>query len=176
MVDRIPAELEGRMVPYLIVDGASDAIEFYRRAFDAEERVRMPMPDGRLGHAEIVIGGAYVYLADPPEPQPGYPQSPRALGGTTMLLHRYVEDVDAAVEQARSAGASVVRPPQDEFYGDRAAVVEDPWGHLWSIHTHVRDVTVEEMERAMPSTSPSTSTVSAPRHGALCAVRSGRRE
>jgi len=149
MVEPIPAELEGRIVPYLIVEGASDAIDFYQRAFGAEERVRMPMPDGRIGHAEIVIGGAYLYLADPPEEQAGYPKSPGALGGTTLLLHRYVEDVDVVVEQARLAGATVVRPPSDEFYGDRAAVVEDPFGHLWSIHTHVRDVSPEEMEQAM---------------------------
>ena len=149
MVDRIPAELAGRMVPYLIVDGATDAIEFYRRAFGAEELVRMPMPDGRLGHAELLIGGAPVYLADPPEPLPGFPRAPRAMGGTTVMLHRYVDDVDDAVDRARGAGANVVRPPQDEFYGDRAAVVQDPWGHLWSMHTHVRDVTPEEMDRAM---------------------------
>jgi PhnB protein len=149
MVEPIPAELEGRIVPYLIVDGAAAAIDFYERAFGAEERMRLPMPDGRIGHAELVIGGAHVYLADPPEPEPGYPRAPSALGGTTLLLHRYVDDVDVVVEEARRAGATVVRPPQDEFYGDRTAVVEDPFGHLWSIHTHLRDVSAEEMEQAM---------------------------
>jgi PhnB protein len=149
MVQPIPTELEGRIVAYLVVDGAADAIDFYRRAFGAEERMRMAMPDGRLGHAELVIGGAHLYLADEPEPEPGYPQSPGRLGGTTMLLHRYVDDVDRAVATAEAEGAKVVRPARDEFYGDRAAVLEDPWGHLWSLHTHIRDVTPEEMDRAM---------------------------
>lgn len=149
MVDPVPEELADRVVPYLMVDGASDAIDFYARAFGAEERYRMAMPDGKVAHAEIVIGGAVVYLADAPEHMPGEAGHPRKLGGTTVLLHRYVPDVDAAVAQAEAAGATVLRAPEDQFYGDRAALVADPWGHHWSLHTHVRDVSPEDMAEAM---------------------------
>ncbi|MGH9011434.1 MAG: VOC family protein [Acidimicrobiia bacterium] len=148
MADPIPAGLEGRIVPYLMVDGAAGAIDFYRQAFDAEERYRLAMPDGKIGHAEIVVGGAVVYLADAPDDMPGAAGNPTRLGGTTVLLHRYVTDVDAAVAQAEKAGATVLRTPEDQFYGDRAALVDDPYGHQWSLHTHIRDVTPEEMERA----------------------------
>ena len=149
MTDPIPAGMADRLVPYLMVDGAAAAIDFYRKAFDADERFRMPMPDGTIGHAEIVVGGAVVYLADAPDDMPGNSANPKKLGGTSVLLHRYVPDVDAAVAQATAAGATVLRPPEDQFYGDRAAVVDDPWGHEWSLHTHIRDVSPEEMEAAM---------------------------
>ncbi len=149
MADPVPAELAGRIVPYLMIDGAAEAIDFYRRAFGAEERYRMEMPDGTIGHAETVIGGAVVYLADAPEEMPGQAANPRKLGGTSVLLHRYVADVDAAVAQAEAAGASVLRAPEDQFYGDRAAVVADPWGHQWSLHTHLRDISPAEMVEAM---------------------------
>ena len=149
MADPIPAELEDRIVPYLMLDGAADAMDFYRRAFDAVERWRMRTPDGTVAHAEIVIGGALVYLADAPDDMAGEAANPRKLGGTTVLLHRYVADVDAAVAKAEAAGATVLRAPEDQFYGDRAAVVADPWGHQWSLHTHVRDVSPEEMAQFM---------------------------
>ena len=126
MADPVPAGLEDRIVPYLMVDGAADAIDFYGRAFDAEERYRMAMPDGTIGHAEIVIGGAVVYLADAPDDMPGDAGNPKKLGGTSVLLHRYVVDVDAAVAKAEAAGATVLRAPEDQFYGDRSAVVADP--------------------------------------------------
>lgn len=150
MVDPVPQEMANRIVPYLMIDGAADAIEFYQRAFDAQDRYRMAMPDGKIGHAEIVIGGAIVFLADAPEDMPGEAANPRKLGGTTVLLHRYVSDVDAVVAKAEAAGASVLRAPEDQFYGDRAALVADPWGHHWSLHTHLRDVSPEEMAEAMP--------------------------
>lgn len=149
MADPVPEGFTDRIVPYLMVDGAADAIDFYGRAFDAEERYRMPMPDGTIGHAEVVIGGAVVYLADAPDDMPGQAGNPRKLGGTSVLLHRYVVDVDAAVAKAEAAGATVLRAPEDQFYGDRAAVVADPWGHQWSLHTHVRDVSPEEMAEVM---------------------------
>ena len=149
MVEPVPTELAGRIVPYLMIDGAAAAIDFYRNAFGATEHYRMTMPNGSIGHAEIEIDGAMVYLADAPDDMPGEAANPKRLGGTTVLLHRYVPDVDSAVEKARGAGATVVRSPEDQFYGDRAAVVADPFGHLWSIHTHVRDVSPEEMELAM---------------------------
>ena len=149
MAEAIPAGLEGRIVPYLMIDGAADAIDFYRRAFGAEERYRLEMPGGRIGHAEIVLNGATVFLADAPDDMPGDAGNPKKLGGTTVLLHQYVADVDAAVATAEAAGATVLRAPEDQFYGDRAAVIADPFGHQWSIHTHVRDVSPEEMERAI---------------------------
>jgi PhnB protein len=149
MVQSIPAGLEGRIVPYLMIDGAAQAIDFYQHAFGAEERYRLPMPGGRIGHAEIVVNGATVYLADAPDDMPGNAGNPKKLGGTTVLLHQYVADVDAAVAKAEAAGATVVRAPEDQFYGDRAALVADPFGHQWSFHTHVRDVSPEEMEQAV---------------------------
>lgn len=149
MADPIPPDYQDRLVPYLMIEGASEAIAFYEQAFGATERYRMPMPDGKIGHAEILIGGAIVFLADAPDDMPGPAANPKKLGGTSVLLHRYVEDVDAAVAQAVAAGATVLREPKDQFYGDRAAVVSDPWGHQWSLHTHIRDMTPEEMEQAM---------------------------
>ena len=149
MAEPIPAGLEGRIVPYLMIDGAAEAIDFYRRAFGAEERYRMEMPGGGIGHAEIVVNGATVYLADAPDDMPGDAGNPKKMGGTTVLLHQYVADVDAAVATAVAAGATVLRAPEDQFYGDRAAVIADPFGHQWSIHTHVRDMSPEEMERAI---------------------------
>lgn len=149
MPDPIPAGFEERIVPYLMLDGAADAISFYQQAFGATERYRMPMPDGKIGHAEIVIGGAIVFLADAPDDMAGDAANPKKLGGTSVLLHRYVADVDAAVAQAEAAGATVLRAPEDQFYGDRAAVVTDPWGHHWSLHTHIRDMSPEDMEQAM---------------------------
>ena len=149
MADPIPAGTEGRVIPYLMIKGAAKAIDFYKEAFGAEERYRMDMPDGGIGHADLLINGAPVYLADAPEDLPGRPADPNQLGGTSVLLHQYVEDVDALVARAEAAGAKVVRPPEDQFYGDRAATIQDPFGHLWSLHTHVRDMSPEEMEAAM---------------------------
>jgi PhnB protein len=153
MAEPIPAGFEGRIVPYLMVDGAADAIEFYRRAFGAEERYRLPMPGGRIGHAEIVVGGAVVYLADAPDDMPGDAGNPKKLGGTSVLLHQYVADVDAVVTRAEAAGATVLRAPEDQFYGDRSAVVADPFGHQWSFHAHIRDVSPEEIQRAVAEMS-----------------------
>ncbi|MGQ0743830.1 MAG: VOC family protein [Acidimicrobiales bacterium] len=149
MVNPVPNEFADRLVPYLMIDGAADAMTFYADAFDAQERFRMPGPNGRIAHAEIVIGGAVVYLADAPDEMAGTAANPGKLGGTTVLLHRYVPDVDAAVAKAETAGATVLRAPADQFYGDRSAIVADPWGHHWSLHTHIRDVSVEEMAQAM---------------------------
>lgn len=149
MVDAIPAGLEHRFVPYLMIDGAAAAIDFYVEAFGATERYRLEMPGGGIGHAEIEIDGAVVFLADAPADMPGDTRNPRTLGGTSVILHRYVADVDSVVERARAAGATVVREPEDQFYGDRAAVVSDPFGHAWSFHTHVRDVSPEEMAAAV---------------------------
>ena len=143
-VRAIPEGFEGA-TPYLCVRGGADALEFYKKAFGATEVMRMDMPDGRVGHAEIRIGTALVMLADE-FPEMGF-KSPQTLGGSPVLIHVYVEDVDAFVERAVAAGATLKRPVQDQFYGDRSGGVEDPFGHSWYFATHVEDVAPEEMQR-----------------------------
>lgn len=144
---------EGRrgLIPYLVCAGCADAVEFYKKAFDAEELARLPAPDGqRIMHAEIAIDGMAVFLADDfPEYCDGKSQSPKALGGTPITIHRYVEDCDAAIARAEKAGATVMMPPQDMFWGDRYGVVTDPFGHNWSFATHISDLTPEEIASAM---------------------------
>ena len=134
-----------RVIPYLSVDGASAAIEFYIKVFGARERMRLPNPDGRIGHAELEIGDALIMLADS-FPEMGI-QSPHQLGGTAVTIMIYVEDVDAVFERAIQAGASASRAVQDQFYGDRTGQFIDPYGHRWSIATHIEDLTDEEMIR-----------------------------
>ena len=134
-----------QVTPYLCVDGAAAAIDFYGKVLGATERMRMGGPDGKVGHAELQIGSGLVMLADE---FPGMGQrSPRALGGSPVTVSIYVEDVDAVFAKALDAGAKQVREVTDQFYGDRAGQFEDPWGHLWSIATHVEDVSPEEMAR-----------------------------
>ena len=149
MVQPIPDGLEGRIVPYLMIDGAADAIDFYVRAFGATEEGRLEMPDGSIGHASVVVHGATVYLSDAPDDMEHEGTNPKKLGGTPVMLHQYVTDVDAVVKSAAAAGGTVLREPTDQFYGDRAALVADPFGHLWSFHTHVRDVSETEMADAV---------------------------
>src|SRR6266545_28264 len=119
-----------RVSPYLAVAGAAEAIEFYKDVFGATERMRMPGPDGRIGHAEVQIGDSVVMLADE-YPDMGV-RGPRAIGGTPVALHVYVEDVDHVFEQAVKAGATSLQPVEDKFYGDRSGMFEDPFGHHWS--------------------------------------------
>ncbi len=149
MVDPIPEGLEGRIVPYLMIGGAAAAIDFYAEAFGATENYRLEMPGGGIGHAEIVVNGATVFLADAPDDMAGSAANPKKLGGTAVMLHQYVSDVDAAVARAVAAGATMVREPEDQFYGDRASVVEDPFGHMWSLHSRIRTVMPEDMHAAM---------------------------
>ena len=131
--------------PYLIVRDAARGIEFYKKAFGATEMLRCADPSGKLMHAEIKIGNSPIMLADEfPEMQILGPQS---RGGSTVIILLYVEDVDARFSQAVAAGAKVVRPVKDEFYGDRAGTLEDPFGHVWTIATHREDVSSEEMHR-----------------------------
>jgi PhnB protein len=135
------------LTPYLIIRGAAQAIEFYKQAFGAEEVFRMPVPDGRIGHAEMRIGNSMFMLADE-MPEEGF-SSPQRLNGTAVSFMVYVEDVDAAFQRATDAGAKALRPVKDQFYGDRTGTLADPFGHVWSIGTHVRDVTFEEMQKHM---------------------------
>jgi PhnB protein len=139
------------LIPHLVCSPCSEAIEFYKKAFGAEEVCRVPAPDGRrLIHASIRIGNSFVFLVDDfPEMCGGKSQSPRALGGTPITVHHYVEDCDAAIQRAQDAGATVGMPPQDMFWGDRYGTVTDPYGHSWSFATHVKDVTPDEMRAAM---------------------------
>lgn len=134
-----------RVTPYLIVDGGSEAIDFYTKVLGAEERVRMPGPDGRLGHAELELGDSVIMLADE-NPEMGA-RGPRSIGGSPVTIHVYVDDVDATFERALEAGASSLQPVEDRFYGDRAGQLEDPFGHHWSLATHVEDVAPEEMSK-----------------------------
>ena len=133
------------VTPYLIVNDAARALEFYRQAFGATETYRMTDKSGRVGHAEIKIGDSHIMLADE-HPEIGA-RSPQSFGGSPISLLIYVEDVDALVSQAVQAGAKLTRPVADQFYGDRTGGVEDPFGHVWYIATHVEDVAPEELER-----------------------------
>ena len=135
------------VTPYLAVDDAAEAIEYYKKAFGAKERVRMDAPGGKIGHAELEIGDSFVMLSDP------FPQAstrpPSELDGTSASVFLYVEDVDAVVKKAVDAGARVTMEVADQFWGDRFGSIRDPFGHVWSIATHVEDIPPEEMaERA----------------------------
>lgn len=132
------------VIPYLAVEDAKKAIDFYKRAFGATERGVTTAPDGRVAHAEIQIGDSVVMLSDP------FPQSgskpPKELGGTSTAVFMYVEDVDGVVKQAADAGATVTAPPEDMFWGDRFGALADPFGHQWQVATHKEDVSPEELE------------------------------
>src|SRR5689334_5815278 len=135
------------VTPYLAVDDANAAIEYYKKAFGAKERLRMDAPDGSVGHAELEIGDSLVMLSDP-APQ-ATTRPPSELGGTSAAVFLYVEDVDAVVRGAVDAGGTVTMEVADQFWGDRFGSVRDPFGHEWSVATHVEDVPPEEMaERA----------------------------
>ena len=132
------------VTPYLIIRDAAGAIEFYKKAFDATEVMRFTDPrSGKIGHAEIKIGDSSVMLADE-YPDMGF-RSPAALGGSPVLLQLYVADVDALAKQVEAAGAKVLRPVQDQFYGDRSGSFADPFGHVWNISTHTEDVSEAEL-------------------------------
>jgi PhnB protein len=135
------------VTPYLICKGAARAIEFYEKALGAKELFRMAGPGGTIGHAELLIGDSHVMLAD--ESPDGQWRSPQSVGGTPVTMMLYVKDVDATFREALSAGAHVVREVQDQFYGDRSGTIADPFGHVWTIGTHVEDVSPDEMARRM---------------------------
>jgi uncharacterized glyoxalase superfamily protein PhnB len=137
----------GVLTPYLVVSDADAAIAFYAKAFGATEAARMAAPGGAVVHAEVVIDGVHLMLATA---NPGFgTKGPDQLGGTPVTIHHYCADVDAAVERAKAAGATVLVAPDDMFWGDRMAKIRDPFGHDWSIATHVRDVTPQEIETGM---------------------------
>ena len=133
------------VTPYLYVNGAEKAIEFYTKAFGAKERLRMPGPGGTIGHAELEIGDSVVMLAEESEMIGN--RSPQTLGGTASSILLYVDDVDEMFKRAIDAGATELRPVEDQFYGDRTGGLLDPFGHEWSIGTHVEDVSGEEVAR-----------------------------
>ncbi len=134
-----------QVTPYLCIDGAGAAIEFYRDVLGATERMRMPGPDDTIGHAEVQIGDSVIMLSDE-QPDMGM-RGPKTLGGTPVTLSVYVDDVDAAFDRAVSAGATPLRPVEDQFYGDRTGQFEDPFGHQWSVASHIEDVPPDEMAR-----------------------------
>lgn len=151
-VKRIPKGYHA-VTPYLSVKGAANAIEFYEKVFGAKEIMRMPGPDGTIGHAEIQINNCRVMLADE------YPdinfRSPLAFGGTPVHIHLYVKNADDVADRAVAAGAKMLRPVQDQFYGDRSGSVQDPFGHVWHVATHTKDISMSEMKKraaAMAST------------------------
>jgi PhnB protein len=131
--------------PYLIVKGAAEAIDFYKRAFGATESFRMADPSGGIAHAEIKIGDSIIMLADE-HPNMGY-RGPRSLGGSAVSIMLYVADVDGTFDRSLQAGAKSQRPVANQFYGDRSGTLEDPFGHIWTISTHVEDVAPDEMKR-----------------------------
>jgi PhnB protein len=133
------------LTPYLIVNDAARALQFYQKAFGAIELMRFPRPDGKIMHAEIQIGDSRLMLADE-APQMGA-RSPQSIGGSPVTIHLYVEDVDRVAGLAVAAGAKVRRPVQDQFYGDRSGIFEDPFGHVWNVGTHKEDVTLEEVQK-----------------------------
>ena len=147
MTSSVPSVPKGyhSVTPYLAVDDAAGAIAFYKKAFGATEVMRMPAPGGKIGHAEVEIGGSRIMLADE------YPdmnfRSPRAYGGTPVTLHLYVADVDAVAQLAVAAGAKELRPVEDQFYGDRTGTFEDPFGHVWHLATRKEELSPEELKR-----------------------------
>ena len=133
------------VTPYLVIQGATAAIDYYKRVFGARERMRMDGPGGTIGHAELEIGDSVVMLADE-FPQMGF-RGPLTVGGTPVSLLLYVDDVDGVFKRALAEGAKELKPLETQFYGDRMGTLEDPFGHVWSLATHVEDVSPEEMQR-----------------------------
>ena len=142
------------VTPYLCVKGAAGAIAFYKKAFGAKEVMRMPGPGGTIGHAELQIGDSRIMLADE-FPEMNF-RSPRSVGGTPVNIHLYVPDVDRVAKKAVAAGAKPLRPVANQFYGDRGGSVEDPFGHVWHIATHIEDVSMRELKKraAAMATAP----------------------
>ena len=156
MSNKVKSVPEGyhSVIPYLIIQDATQALEFYKKAFEAIEVMRMPTPDGKIGHAEIKIGDSHIMLADE-FPERGF-RGPKALGGTPVGIMVYVENVDETVSKAVAAKAKILQPVKNQFYGDRSGQIEDPFGHSWYIATHIEDVPPKEMEKRAAEWSKST--------------------
>lgn len=135
------------VTPYLYIRGAGRAIDFYKSVFGATEKLRMPSPDGKIMHAELQIGDSVVMLAD--ENPHSQAKSPETLGGVTNSILLYLENVDSVVDNAVKLGAKILRPTEDQFYGDRMGTILDPFGQMWSVATHIEDVSPEEMKKRM---------------------------
>ncbi|MEE9396234.1 MAG: VOC family protein [Methylococcales bacterium] len=133
------------VTPYLSIKGAAEALEFYKRAFNATETFRLAAPSGEIGHADIMIGDSHIMLSDQCNESPI--PSPQALNGSSVGLYLYVDDVDTLFAQAVNAGAKAVKPVEDQFYGDRTGTLEDPFGHIWFLATHKEDLTPEEISK-----------------------------
>lgn len=147
-VSYIPKDYNS-VTPYLVVKGATQAIEYYKQVFGATETVRMNGPDGTVGHAELKIGNSHIMLADEnPSMGQGH-ASAASIGGSPVSLYVYLPDVDKVVQRAAELGAKILKPVQDQFYGDRNGFIQDPFGHLWVIATHVEDVSPEQMKERM---------------------------
>ena len=133
------------VTPYLSIQGAASAVEFYKQAFAAKEVMRIEAPGGKIGHAEVAIGDSRIMLSDE-FPERNF-RNPRSIGGSPVHIHLYVEDVDSTVKRAVAAGAKVLMPVTDQFYGDRSGSLEDPFGHVWHVATHKEDLSMEEIRR-----------------------------
>lgn len=145
-VSYIPKDYNS-VTPYLVIKGAAQAIEYYKKVFGATETVRMNGPDGTVGHAELKIGNSHIMLADE-NPNMGY-RSATSIGASPVSLYVYLPNVDEVVKRAATEGAKILKPVEDQFYGDRSGFIQDPFGHLWGIATHVEDVSPEEMKERM---------------------------
>lgn len=147
MADKVNAVPDGyhSVIPYLIIDGATAAIDFYKEVFAATEVLRIPAPNDKIGHAELKIGDSHIMLADE------HPEinalGPKTIGGAATKIMVYIEDVDAVVDRAVAAGAKLIQPVKDQFYGDRTGGIEDPFGHVWYVATHIEDVPMDELEK-----------------------------
>lgn len=133
------------VTPYMVVRNAADAIEFYKKAFGARERMRLEGPGGGVMHAEIEIGDSAIMLGE--EHDDSCARGPETLGGTPVSIYLYVDDVDTVFARAADLGATVLRPVKDQFYGDRTGAVTDPFGHIWHVSTHIEDVSAEEIQK-----------------------------
>lgn len=142
------------VTPYLVIKGAAQAIDYYKKVFGATETVRMPGPDGRIGHAELKIGNSIIMLADE-DPSMGQGHASAAtIGASPVSLYVYFPNVDDVVKRAAAEGAKILKPVQDQFYGDRNGFIQDPFGHLWGVATHVEDVSPQDMKERMKKMAP----------------------
>ncbi|HUO16916.1 MAG TPA: VOC family protein [Verrucomicrobiae bacterium] len=146
-VSYIPKDFS-TVTPYLVIKGAAQAIEYYKKVFGATEEVRMPGPDGKIGHAELKIGNSRIMLAEE-NPSMGEGHTSPSSGGSPVSLYVYFPNVDEVVKRAAAEGAKILKPVQDQFYGDRNGFFRDPFGHLWGVATHVEDVSPHEMQERM---------------------------